>query len=515
MVSTNRTVIAEFKRKFGIGRPRGVKTRSFQRSYPAAATSRLTADWNPATSSGDSEIRYDITSLRDRSRELERSSDVMKRWLSCLEKNVLKSGVGFSLQNRAKLADGKTPDTAANNKIETAWREWSKKRNCTVNGEDSLYGVCRLGLRSTARDGGLLLQKIVDPEVNDFSFALRMVEVDHLDHNYNVVRSNQNKVVMGVEKNGYGKTVAFHLLERHPGDLLFGASPYSRHRVEAEDWIHFFVKERVTQCVGVPWAAPVMLRMHHLEQYELAELVASRAAANKGGYFTSERGDQYTGEKEETSTATGTEETGGTLSDSEPGQYDELPPGMSFVPYDPTHPTSQYGQFTRDAKLGISSGLDMSYATLVGDLTEVSFSSIRSGFIDERETFKKLQSIMIENVLCEIFESWLEVQLTTGKLGLPMSQFDRLNQPCFKGRRWDWVDPLKDVQAKVLERQHGLTTSAAIIAESDSEDDVEETYMQLAAENKLQSKYGLELGEVKPAPVGAPKKAPKDDEEEE
>lgn len=487
--------ISAFKKQHGIGRG-GLRVGNIpsRRSYPSARFDRLTADWNPQTSTGDSEIRYDIVSLIARSREMERSNDLMKRWLSCLEKNVLKNGVGFSLQNKAMNPD-RTPDFLANTKIEDSFKEWSKKKHCSENGEASLYETCRLSLRSAARDGGFLLRKIVDPSVNEFGFTLRMVEVDYLDFNYTTILPNGNRVIMGVEKNHVNKTTAYHLLQNHPGDLLFGNGIRgNRVRIPASEIIHYYVKERVTQCVGVPWAAPVMLRMHHLEQYELAELIASRAAANKGGYFTSERGDLYPGENEQTvDPETGQTTIGATVNASGPGTNDQLPPGMSFVPYDPTHPTQQYGDFTRDAKLGIASGLDVSYATLVGDLTKSSFSSMRTGWLDEHESYKKMQAHMIEHLMLEIFDAWLPVAMSGGAINLPMSKIQQFNKPMFKGRKWPWVDPLKDVQAKLMEAAGGLTTLDAIIDQSDSDMDLEQTFEQMAYEEKLKKSRQLEF----------------------
>lgn len=493
MLSRNPQVIADFKRRHRIGQSRHrVPGRVAHRNYPAANYDRLTFDWTPATATGDAAIRFDIQSLRDRSRQLEKADPLMKRFLNCLEKNVLKSGVGFSFQSIVNNPDG-TMDFLARQKIEAGWEEWSRPKNCTLNGEESLDEVLRLALRSTARDGGIMLRKVRDPGVNKFGFALRMVEIDYLDVNYNTLLQNGNRIVMGVEKNGIDKTVAYHLLNKHPGDLLFGSSPKDRVRVDAGDIIHYFVKERVTQCVGVPWAAPSMLRMHHLEQYEISELVASRKAANKGGYFTSDRGEKYVGDEEQTQGPAGTEGTGATMDDSEAGSTDELPPGMSFVEYNPTHPTQQFGDFVNQSKLSIAAGLDVSYATLVGDLTKSSFSSMRTGWLDERETYKRMQTHMIIHLAVEIFEGWLEMALTTQAVKLPMFKFDQFNKPNFRGRRWPWVDPEKDIRAALMENAAGLKTKGQIIDESDSELDHKETIDHIADEQAYEEKKGVTL----------------------
>ena len=497
------------------------------RGYAGAAHNRLTADWSPSTSTGDSEIRYDIESLRSRARDLEIRDPLTKRGLCVLEENVLKIGCGYSFQNLATNPD-RTPDFLANQKIADAWLEWTKPENCTLNGEDSFAEVLRLALRSCARDGGILIDKVIGPDVNEFGFALRMLEIDHLDINHNSVTTRQgNKITMGIEKDAMGKTVAYHILRNHPGDLIFGASPRDRIRIPASELVHYFVKERVSQCVGVPWFAPSMMRLHHLAHYEESEIIASREGANKGVFFKPTGPTDYQGDDEVGIGADGqTEKTGAKLSQSEPGTSEILPVGWEAIPYDPTHPTQQYGDFTTHAKLGISAGFNMSYATLVGDLTKVSFSSIRAGSVAERQAFMKIQAHQIVHLVEPIFRAWLEMAILIGKVNLPMSKFAQFHKPYFRGKRWDWVDPEKDLQAKKLELELGLRPRASIIDEGTSELDLEETFTQLAYEEKLAKEKKLsfamkaeaEIAGMKPAPVhknGNGNGKPKEENEEE
>lgn len=501
--------INSFKNKFHIGSrlPRAIRPVS-RRSYSAAALNRLTMDWNVGQSSGDSEIRYDICSLIARSRELEREEGLLKKILDTGEKNVV-GPQGFRLQNKAENTDG-TLALSVNRKVERAWKEWIKSENCTVAGDASLADVCNLAMRSTMRDGGILIRKIIDPDINEFGFALQMIEIDHLDFNYNVAPKGGNRIIMGVEKDGYYRTVAYHVFREHPGDLLFGARVGERPRIPAREIVHYFLRERVSQCVGVPWGAPAMLRMHHLQQYELAELIASRAASNKGGYFTSDRGDKYAGENEQVQGELGTVTTG-TFNDSEPGQYDELPAGMTFEPYDPTHPTQQYGDFVVSQRLGIIAPFGMSYATVIGDLTRASFSSMRTGRMDEIETYKKMQAHMVEHLLKPIFSAWLEMAITSGVLDLPIARIKQFNQPVFVGRKWDWFDPLKDIQAKLLEVAAGLRPLASVIEQSDSDLDLEQTFDQLAYEQELAEEKHLKL-KVADAQVGIQETEPEPDD---
>ncbi len=480
-------MIAKIKSILGIGRKTMKPGKSSRRGYEGAAFNRLTADMSHlSTATADSEIRHDIVSLRIRARHLERESDYVSRFLTVVPNNVLQDDVGMSLQMKVMRApEYDVADVVANRKIERAWSEWREKENCTENQEDSFYDVLNLSVRAAMRDGGILIRKVIDPDVNDFGFALSMIEIDLLDVNMNEVARNGNRIVMGVEKDKRGRVVAYHLLKRHPGDLLFGQTAY-RDRIPASEIIHYFVKERVTQCVGVPWFVSSMLRLQHLKEYEQAELVASREAAVKGGYFTSDGDSQYAGEEELDAEG---KPTGNVIANTESGSKDELPKGMGFTPYDPQHPTSQYGDFVKNALFGICAGMKVSYATLTGDLSNANYSSMRTGKLDEQEGYKKIQCHVIKHLCSDIFKAWLEVAMTKGKINLPMSKFKDFNKPKFTGRRWPWVDPRVDVQAAIAEIEGGLNTRTQVMEEQGR--DLEEVFQVLDNEKVLAEKHGL------------------------
>jgi lambda family phage portal protein len=125
---------------------------------------------------------------------------------------------------------------------------------------------------------------------------------------------------------------------------------------------------------------------------------------------------------------------------------------------------------------GISSGLGVSFASISNDLTEVNFSSIRAGLIEERETWKTIQSWFIETFLNRVYSEWLNMALLTGALNLPSVKYNKFNNPKWTGRRWAWVDPLKDVDANKAERAAGFKSATMIANEAgrDYEDILQE-----------------------------------------
>lgn len=78
-----------------------VKPKAIQRrSYQAANTGRLFADFTSSNRSADSELRTDLVLMRNRSRELARNDVYVKRYLALLKTNVV-GDQGMTLQVKA------------------------------------------------------------------------------------------------------------------------------------------------------------------------------------------------------------------------------------------------------------------------------------------------------------------------------------------------------------------------------------------------------------------------------
>ena len=141
-----------------------------KRYFEGASSNRLTSDWGTTVTSADAELRNDLGALRSRCRELERDNDYFARWLNLLDNNIIGSE-GVALHMHILDPNGKL-DTGACGLVEDAWTKWGKKEICTISGLHSFDEVCRLALRSTARDGSVLIQKIIGNESgNAFGFA--------------------------------------------------------------------------------------------------------------------------------------------------------------------------------------------------------------------------------------------------------------------------------------------------------------------------------------------------------
>ena len=173
--------------------------------------------------------------------------------------------------------------------------------------------------------------------------------------------------------------------------------------------------------------------------------------------------------------------------------------GVDFKSWDSNHPNSGYGDFVKSCLRGVATSLGISYNALSNDLEGVNYSSIRAGLLEEREVWKAIQRMIIDHVLVPIFEDWLEIELLSGRLGLPFDKFWKFNVPDFRGRRWPWVDPKKDIEAAVLAMGAKIKPLRDIIA--DDGGDIYEVMEKIKADEELVSSMGMTL---MPSTPGAP-----------
>ena len=459
---------------------RSAKNPARKRGWGGAKTGRLFADFISNSKSADAELRYDLRTLRDRCRQLTRDDPYSKRFLKILSTNVVgPNGVG--LQLKARNDDGRL-DTVGNQIIERAWRRWGRRGVPTVDGRMSWKDAQRLFIESVARDGEVLLRHIRNAD-NPYGYAIQFLEADHLDEDYSTrADSKGRRVSMGVELDQFDRATGYYLWSAHPHAEL--GTKQSRRRVSADEILHAYLAERSHQSRGVPWMATTITRLKQLSGYEESELVAARVASAKMGFFTSPDGDGYSGEEYD--------DTYQPLMSAEPGTFEQLPTGMNFEAFDPSHPTTAFADFERAILRGIASGLNVSYHSLSGDLTSVNYSSIRQGALEERDYYRSLQQFTIEHFIEPIFRAWLEMAMTTGEITIPVSRFDKFaDAVTWRPRGFAWIDPLKEIQANIAGLQNGLVTMQDVATQHGR--DVEDVMEQIGREKQMAEQLGVTL----------------------
>ncbi len=472
--------------------PVSVPARSGRRAYAAARLTNLTSDWIMSPVSADADLNAGMVPVRVRARDLAQNNDYAKAYLRALKKNVVGAD-GFTLQVKAvdHVTDPKTgkaspkPDALANAILEQAFANWSKAGICEVSGRFSFRKVQELAIETAGRDGEVFLRIVRGKTArNKYGFALQLIEPDYVDETYNATLQNGSVIRLGVEIDLWRRPVAYWIRKFTPGMDIYGAplAATERERIPSSDMIHFYDPERVDQTRGISWLVQSMIRMRHLGGYEEAAVVNARAGASKMGFYKPGiAGEEYTGDA--------TTDQGNPVSSVEPGVNEILPPGWEFIPYEPKYPDQQYDGFVKSTLRGMSAGLGVAFSSLSNDLSDVNFSSIRAGLIEERETWKSLQKLFVESVNDRVYSEWLLMVLTTGAVNLPLSRYEKFNVPKWTGRRWAWVDPLKDVEANRAAVAAGFKSATTVINEMGG--DREDVYQEIAQDQDYAKSLGL------------------------
>jgi lambda family phage portal protein len=451
-----------------------------------------------------------MRALRARARWLSRNDGYADRYLRLVRQNV-PGPTGFKFQSDVREPDrqGKmVKDRVANTMIEREFARWSLPRYCTVTGQMSLREVQHLVAVSLKRDGEFLVRKVRNG--SEYGIQLQVLEPDMIDEGLNTDLGNGQYIRMGIEFDEWRRPIAYHLKRYNPAVEMYGTDAYlsgQHQRVPADEIYYGFDGDRAFQSRGVSRLASGMSRLRMLSGYEEAAVVNARVSAAKMGFFkkSADAVGEYTGNDVDGNDV---------LTDAEAGTFEELPVGWDFAPWDPQYPSGEHEPFVKRTLRGIASAFNVAYNTFANDLEGVNYSSIRAGLLDEREAWILDQEIVKEKFLLPMFEDWLEMAILKRRLPLPISKFDKFNAPVFTGRRWPWVDPEKDIKAKILEVQNGMTSLSQVVAERG--DDLEDVLAEIAEDQALAEKYGVTLALWAPAKGEAePEEEPEEESEEE
>lgn len=450
--------------------------------FKGAEYSRLWSDWIASPISADQEIYNDFLRLRSRAREMRRNHPLIRKYLNLLANNVI-GPTGFKLRGRVRNNDGQL-NKAINKKLQVSWFKWCKK--VTVDGKHSMVSAQQFLIKALATDGEICVRKIRSFKGNDFRYALQIIDPDLLDHMFFRAPVNGvNEIRLGIEIDIYGAPVAYWFWDRHPSDLI-NISARKRIRVAADEIIHFYRQERSMQSRGTTWLNSVMMPAKMLDGYVEAEVVAARIGSSKMGFFQ-----QKDASDSEPPVNDAENPRGKIEMEASPGTFEELPPGYEFKEWNPEHPAVAFPNFLKAIQRWIAAGLSVGYNGLTGDLEGVNYSSIRADMLIERDEWRALQALWITHFLEPIYCEWLQFAQLSGQLVLDNRPAEAFEEVSFVPRGWQWVDPLKDVNASVAEIDNGLNSRQRICAEQG--DDFEEIAEELAEEQDIISELDLIL----------------------
>lgn len=469
--------------------------------------------------SGDAEILADGEHLRHASRAMARDDAYAASAIQVLEDNVI--GTGLLPQSRPdpkRCGMSQEECKAWAQACEDVWRDWSEEADATENG--SFVDLQGLALRTFCIDGESVSHMVVD---DDGRMWCELIDVDRLESPGMV---DTDRIRGGVELGERGQAVAYHILPRHPDDILGRGRGQKPERVLRQDGSysvvqHIYRRRRPGETRGIPRMSAALAYTRGLHDYLDSELAAARANSKISMFI---KRSPSTSDPDIFPVQAGEGTAGmdrGYIQRLESGTAEYLEEGESIEPFIPNRPGTTFEPFVVRSLRGIAAAQGLAYELVGKDLGSLNYSSARALLLEVRRGFDGLRAFFVRRFCMPWWNNVMLAAVADGRLRPPARFLD--DPRPFLAVRWippgyGWVDPTKEVQAAQLAVEANLSTpyDEAMRSGRDAEEILEDRARFFARAMEIEEQYGLAPGTLsgrKPAPppvAAAPAEAPEE-----
>jgi lambda family phage portal protein len=454
----------------------------------------------PDYGSGNAITGQDAKTLRDQARRLERDHDIARNALNVLEQNIVGSGIDVI---PAPRLPGQPVETGLAQALRDLWDDWWDRPEVTWTHD---FGKCQqLLARSWQRDGEGYFQALSGPV--DFldhgslvPFSIELIEADLLPLDFN---DPGRGILQAVERNAWGRRLAYHVYLQHPGDPFFTST--TTKRVSADVMYQIALLDRIGQVRGLSAFASVIARLEDIKDYEDSERIAAKVAASLSAQIIKGDPTQY-------QPGGGSDLAGQAIVPA--GEYraltmrpgliaDDLLPGEHIELIDSKRPNPNTETFRTGQLRAAAGGIGVSYSSLARDYAG-SYSSQRQELVEMWGSYQKLGEYFIAQVVRPIWREFVRAAVLSSEVRMPRGwTLRQLAAATYVRPVMPWIDPMKEAQARAFQEDRRWVAPQKNVLEMGSDpNDV----LQQAAEWKA-NKDALGLTDPASAPA-APQPAP-------
>lgn len=465
------------------------------------------------------DIDWNNSTLRQRGRMLYMASPVATSAINTNRTKVV--GTGLKLESRIdREILGLSPEAAKawQKKAEAEFALWaSKKENCDAIGINNFAALQQLALKSWLMSGDVFpLFKRYDPTPsNPYTLRLHLIEADRVSTPTHFASgsltvgmtegknpTNKNRVFDGVEVDGNGMVVAYHICNNYPGQIKAGKAKWTR--VEAygqktglPNILHIMDSERADQYRGVTYLAQVIEPLLQLRRYTESELMSALVQSFFSAWIRTKTG----GLDEIPMNEVGAGDVAGVpaenpddLSRSEseyemgPGSIVHLGEGEDVVFGNPNIPNAGFESFVKTLCRLAGAALELPYDVLIKEYNS-SFSAARGALMDAWDAFRMRRVWFVDDFCRPVYEVFLAEAVALGRIKAPGFFDDPLIRAAWCGAQWIGpvqvqLDPTKEAKAAIMDVDRGFKTHEQVTLERGG-GDWEENIERLKQENEM------------------------------
>jgi lambda family phage portal protein len=435
-----------------------LQDRAVLAGYEAATPSRL-RKFRKGNVGPERLAEKSAVALRTQMRYLERNHDITKGSLDVLVNNTVgPNGIGVEFQPR-KL-DGSIHDAYAAQLAE-AYEDWQRRPEVTHRRD--WQNVQRTVARTKFRDGEVFAQRIFGSVASldhgtRVPYSLELMEADLVPYEYSDLASNTWN---GCERNEWGRVRAWHVLKRHPGEMIGIPTLQDLKRIPAERMLQVAELGRIGQLRGITPYACVINRTEDIKDYEESERVAAKIAARMGPYI------KKLAPSDEGYTGPATDPNGKPIPRQlswEVGQiYDQLTVGEEIGMISTNRPNPNLITFRSGQLRAFAAGIGASYSSVSRNY-EGTYSAQRQELVETFVHYAVHTDDFIGQFNRPVIEDFINTAHLSGVARRPSdlkpgSEFDVL----YLAPSMPWIDPAKEALAWLTLVQAGFASEVEVI----------------------------------------------------
>ncbi|CDX01291.1 Phage portal protein, lambda [Desulfitobacterium hafniense] len=441
--------------------------------HGASRTKKSLVGWLSRGASAKEDIEDNVSTLRERSRDLYMGTPLATGALKTARTNIVGSGLRLNAQIDYEYL-GMSVEEADEweTKVEREFSLWADSIHCDVQRMNNFYELQQLAFLSMLMSGDVFatLPLIKRPNM-PYDLRVGLIEADRVcnPNSYSPYSISTNPhLVNGVEINKMGEVVAYHIAQVHPGSTI-GKENQEWVRVEKfgsrtgrPNIIHLMESERPEQRRGVPILAPVIESLKQLGRYTEAELMAAVVS----GMFT-----VFIETQSNTSEVPLGEDIPDEqrVDDADENSY-ELGNGAIIAlgenekanTANPGRPNTAFDGFVTSICRQVGAALEIPFELLLKHFS-ASYSASRASLLEAWKMFRMRRAWMASDFCQPIYEEWLSEAVAKGRVYAPGFFTDPLAKKAFCGAEWNGpsqgqIDPLKEANAAKIRVEEGFST---------------------------------------------------------
>lgn len=405
----------------------------------ASITSNKLKTFIPSQNSDDVNLAIERDLLVARCNDMYRNSPLGGAIVDRLTNAAIGGGLKLQVKIDRQKVSGIDDFSEFERKIETDFETWTEQ--CDFFGMSSFYELQELAMLSMLNSGDFLWNTIVN---NNGDLLVQLIDSMQVSNPF--YAPNSDRMRMGVEVDVFGRSLAYYVQEKHPGDFLpnmkWARVPIFGEESGIKRSSLVFRRTGIGQHRGIPLLHRVLENLRALEKYTDAELTAAVVSS----YFTTfvksvTEGYKFPNANTQSSNTKDIE--------MKPGMIVHLDPNEDISFANPNRPNTSYQPYILSNFQQIAAGTNLAYEFVLMSFNS-SYSAARSAILQSWKTIEIVRKIMIRQFCNPIFDVWAAT---------------RYDENILRRIRKKWVgvpkgsiDETKEVDAATMRIDAGLST---------------------------------------------------------